>query len=1413
MANTEGLTDEVVSSMLSMPSPYDERQLHSRRQPRFPQSALARREQMMESLGEGEIPAARVIRASRAPVVRSSSSLKNGKAINEKSITPTPTVGSVPSTSNIPEATPQKIAEEAEHKTNGTVNESSHRPVIISDSIRERPAGLNGNNIHTTNKTVTPQPKKRESRFRQRQRKDILTKPTVGGFPSLNIAPVGSLTRRGKLTRVQDSSSFLSNQDSKQLSASSKRTPISQKTNNTSDIGTNAESMLANMSIEEIRDGIEEVKSILSAESIEFLRNRKKKQKEKVMQQQLDVRIKERITPAQNKLDSIVTKEMELELEEKKEREEKEKVAELLTKIRTPEDMDDAYEKAMKLGLAPSLPTTSVESTIGDHSTDERNSNLHTATSLLRSTSFRQRLLGARCVCNFLEEDEKTIFERRQQNLFSYSTDDRTPLQKTYPPLLPVALRCILDESLALAHTTGGMSLLSQGLRSIHCLLKLFVHPYHVVNVSSTTMGKSDPFELHALYFMSDISHVPSGTELYPPTQITPIAADGTNGSCYRADSSAASAESDSKAFYNDPAWILLSKMRILPCLSDVIAFLSKEVSSGHVIQVAVIQSICGILAMLAVRSPGAALAIANHKGLLPFLAVHCFSPESDDNGTLFDTQGVLPLLILLCTLARQSKDVASLEVPFDTILPHLQGILCLQTGNQDELQIQCWSIILLRTLLRYGLATEHVQSLIGIAAPHVAVQNPQNTICLSYLSFFASVCNASNVNERQKVGRLPSISEQDDDVVLSMSAVWLSSTIKNCVTSLPTLLLEFNSDDRVSVMKLVSCQLRLLSSFTSAARQSTATTAVPILSEQSSRSVIDAVLSSNILEYCLERSLRWSFCAKWREASDVTAVTSLQEEAIACAFVISFMDLIEHSDVIANKVLDVILCGLRNARTCWEGKETLTTCSHDIHIVRQSWFIEAEFSVLKCLSAVGVKGNDLSLILAFAVSLVGRLNVGHEAIASFVFSQNELFVTGSNQGGESKVFLRSLFLGELDLTNQDRKAQLEHSERLFNGGLVNSLRCTADFSAATSAKDDRFFLPVGATWLWNVLSSTITSDEEAYGDDRGVTNAAMIVLDALSLLEQLETTFPCLLNQGTKLYHLCNVCLYPEEVLRDDNVSACLGSLFNQLYGVDSVGLLVTDFTRECFQHSRLSRMKKSSEDDTSDPSFAPERLFLEDEMRALDDFVGDLCDAYFEYGGQYEIFTRFMRFFLRHDFPDKVVKTVLDRLRPILNVLTIEEEARESLQLSLVQSIKGALPSVDSTSRDSSALLDSFAAVLKTAKKLVRGDYIYMLAISFLSRNLASSFQRCECGLEAMKKRLSGVPAATFYDIVLTSKQLLSDVVGTKEEMVTRVIDRCLDDSADLQMQDDETRHQWSKSDESAWRLAIDVFGGNER
>lgn len=1407
MANTEGLTDEVVSSMLAMPSADEERQLHSRKHtatkhPSFPQRALARREQMMESLGEGEMPAARVIRASRAPKIHSSTALKSriqNTDRKEQSITPEPAAEPV-------ERTTQPIQD-----NDGAANKTLQRPVIKSDSIRERPAESN-NNKRTT--SATAQPKKRESRFKQRQlQKGGPANPTAGGFPSLDFAPVGSLTRKGRLARDRDSSSTVFNQMSSIPEKQSTKTnqPTPQRAN---DIGSANESILANMTIDEIRDGVDEVKSILSAESIAFLRKRgKQKQKEQVIQQN-ELTGRENAIQNDDTSSPSLTKEMELDLEEKKAREGKEQVAELLTKIKTPEDMDSAYNEAIELGLAPSLPTSSLEKVDMGHSVDERNVNLHTAASLLRSTSLRQRLLGARSVCNCLEEDVKAMLIERQQSCFSTSIDNRQSLQKAYPPLLPVAIRCILDESLALAHTSSGMGLLSLGLRSIHCLMKLFVHPYHVVNINPSKIEAQDPFQLYATCFMSDVSHVPSGADLYPPATITPIEKSGTNGSCYRADSSAASAESDSKVFYNDPSWILLSRMRILPCLSDVIAFLSKEVSSGGRIQVATLQSICGILAMLAVRLPGAALAIANHKGLLPFLASYCLRPKSDDSGALFDTQNVLPFLILFCTLARQSKDIVGLDV-FDTIMPHLQGILCLQAANEDELEVQMWSLVLLRILLRYGLATEHVQSLISIAAPHVAVQKSQNSICVHFLSLFACICDASNVMQSQQSGsELSSIPEQDDS--LPMSLVWLSSSVKSCTASLPVSLRNCSGDDRVSILKMASSQLRLLSSFVTAEKQCTTTASIPILSQESCRSAIDEVLQSGLLKHSLEISLGLSYCASWWKTDDESRAISLEEEAIACAFVKSFMDLAAHvaaNDEIDPKLEGEVLNALNKAKS---QHEQHVHASGDIfHVARQSWFIEAEYSVLKYLNDIEVGEDDKPLIMAFAASLVGRLNVGHEAIAYFVFGQKALFRTSGDQEECTDLF-RSLFLGELSISSRDRQAQLEHSSNLFNNGPLDSLRSTADFSSAANAREERFFLPVGATWIWNVLSSTITSDE-VKSEDRGIKHATGIVADALSFLVQLERTCPLQVNAGTKLYHLCNVCLFPEDMLRDDAITAYLDILFRQLYAVpesnDSV--VVRDFIKECFHHSRLSRTKKSTDDESSgtDPSLAAERLLLNDEMRALDDFVGDLCESFIEYGGQYAICARFLRLFLRHDFPTKVTKSVAEKLLPILNLLSIEDETRDSLQQSIIQSMKGGLPSMDSSSRDSGALLDIFATTLKKSTKLTRKDYFYVLAVSFLSRNLASSFQRCECGLEAMKKRLFGVTSATFFDIVFTSKQLLCDDRGTKESMVRCVIDRCLDDSADLQRQDKETEHLWNPSDEfAAWKRALNYLDGSQ-
>ncbi|KAL9180097.1 LOW QUALITY PROTEIN: hypothetical protein ACHAXT_008067 [Thalassiosira profunda] len=700
MANTEGLSDEAVTSMLSMPSPEEEQQQRRPRGnatasagPAFPRRSMARREQMME-LGEGETPAATVVRSSKPPKIRASASLqKRGETARiAKQDNSGPTS---PDTAD--EANPPHINEGRSDNNAANIP----KPVILSQSIPSQWMA----------------PMHQRHKLQQRECLDSSSanlaknipgsSPTAGGFPSLDIAPVGAFTRSGRTTARAQNPTNIERAEAVPTSTStataSTTKPIAGK-----DAELGADSMLANMSLEEIRSGVEEVQSILSAESIEFLRKRGRQKLASSKESDTKGTGISRNQTASSKVIPALAKREEIQLEEKKEQEEKEKMAELLSSVRTPDDMDRVYQEALQLGLAPELPASSLGSVEGGTSAgedgDERMKNLHTATSLLRSTAPRQRLLGARTLCHILEEDAKA-------SSVSACPDDMKAMRKTYPQLLPVAIRCLLDDAIATFQTSGGRLLLSLVLRCIRALMALFVHRYHVVDVTlETSDGCSDPFALYQTWFMRDISHVPPGTELYAPTQITPIAGEANKASCYRADSSAATAESDSKAFFNDPAWTLLSRMRILPCLSDVLRCLSADYATGTAISQETIQSICGTLAMLAVRSPGAAGAIARHKGILPFLISYCLSPsdsirtqereasETKSEG-LFDTGVAIPVLILLCHLARQSRDIAELEMPFQAVIPDLQAMLLVEAGSEskEELQMKVWCLILLR--------------------------------------------------------------------------------------------------------------------------------------------------------------------------------------------------------------------------------------------------------------------------------------------------------------------------------------------------------------------------------------------------------------------------------------------------------------------------------------------------------------------------------------------------------------------------------------------------------------------------------------------------------------------------------------------------------------------------------------------
>ncbi|EED95749.1 predicted protein [Thalassiosira pseudonana CCMP1335] len=1475
MANTEGLTDEALSSLLALPSADEQQRLNSRPQHKsraadgipFPRRSLAQREQLME-LGEGERPAATVIRASKPPTIHSASSLKKGVAVAERDPSLVDNNGvKHPESDN--DANPPD-GNVVENNANDTSTKTNPRPVMLSDSIRERPVRT----ACSTNFTqIAAGTKPRISRFKQRTLEKngfgISVSPTAGGFPSLD-RPVGSLTRKGRGTsRVGESRGANTNVNNTNTNKPSYQQQNVHKepqlNSDASGVGTATHSMLANMSIEEIREGVDEIKSILSAESIEFLRMRGKK---KLAQSTGVKNTQHNHSIALSTVSTLIlSKEAEIEFEEQRVRDEKEKTARLLSSVRTPEDMDRAYDEALRLGLATELPSSTLGSadptsivgseTLTEHRRATAPDELRIATSLLRSTAPRQRLLGARSVCSILEKDVDIMMETRSSKSHSSSYRDITAVRDLYPPLLPVALRCLLDESVAASQTTGGRVLLSLVLRCMHSLMMLSVHPYQLVCVNQTK-GNADPFRVFQTWFMSDVSHVPSGSELYPPTTIKPIENEQANGSCYRADSSASTAESDSKAFYNDPAWTLLSRMRILPCLSDVLMCLSKDVSSGVVVPTTSIGSVCGILAMLSVRSAGAAGAIARHKGLLPFIVSYCLSPvhqnveNNDESERSFRAYTVRPALILLCHLAQQSQDIAELEFPFQSIFPDLQAILCLGDGKEEELDVQMWSLVLIRILFRYGLCFEQVQTLIGLSASYVA--SPKcNTIASHYFTLYSHICDgarafSSSQNNTVK-DQMSTITEDLDCLV--MSGVWLSSPVKSCTTSLQASMNKVN-DKEVSAgtMQLAASQLCFIASYLSAAasaylgedvQDDTKTSFIPIVSRDSCVEVYEAVLGSHLLEHALEIALRRAFCAYWNKASDSRS-QSMEEEAAACAFVSSFMKFVKaisDGNLEKARLYGIVLNSLQKARS---SHQSTTIDAELIHPGRQSWFVEAEYCLLAFLCTESNKFQSTSLFLsAFAFSLVGRLGIGNEAIADFIFNQDSLFQVNSDTENiaSSNCSLQRTFSRELSDSN-DRMAQLDHSSRLHGKGPfeLSSLRCRANFSGkAKGREEDRLLLPVGEIWLWNVLSSTVTypsnSAGNAISDEEAGDKPSDIISHTLGLLLQLEVStksaaYPSLINNGTKLYHVANVCLFPEEILRDSFIGSAITSLYKQFTCNDSNGssTLIGDFIKACFNHSRLSKRhfaatrgeRTSATEQKLRASLEAEQSRSEDvskdEMRALNDFISDMCDSYIEYGGQYSAFTNFMRLFLRHDFPPKTITIALAKLHPILHVLTMEEEEREATYLTLFQSISGGLPSLDSSQRDPGIVLDSFADALKKKdKELQRNDYVYLLAIAVLSRNLASSSQRCECGLQAMKQRLTGVRSSVFYDITQVSRQFLCDKIGSKDRLVSCVLGFCLNETNSLSAQEEsvQTIWQWDDGREGVWERAISALKGS--
>jgi hypothetical protein len=613
--------------------------------------------------------------------------------------------------------------------------------------------------------------KPKASRFKQRNENKIPTPATAGGFPSMDM-PLGSLSRRG----IKPSTPKTNPTDSKQ-NASEKYNNMSEEQKS---IAQSSEAMLGELSRDQIQEEVHELESKLSPELIAFMRKRGKLRQQNQTQQQskahqkkttygehsvssteeppsADGASKDKETTNQTAVDSNET-----ELD-------RASFDKLLSSIETPEELQEAFNKYQPASEKEKLKQMTGDNIAAAASKTPKKKNdvpihpqqtdLDTATALLRSSSSKQQLLGAKTVQKILEHQvmEAEAIPPHSLDVPDISSSSKHPSSTlVFSPVLPVALRCLLDAP----NPRRNIFLHNYVLRSMYALTTLVSHPSHKVQIGvgslSRSMTKSQGVgagnEIHQQWFMDDAVPTPNVEELYSVQPTTPAAAgEQVNGAgpCYVTGASSKSALSDGKAFMKDPLWTLLSKMRIIPCLSTLLRARLKSASlpvppssssadnsnttlsaeeQGQVMTPECFASICGILSMMSTRLAGAARAIVDQQDIVPLLMEYALTPLTtsdletnnagddetksekeqvssgdsgkDDNLFVVDVRFAKPCLILLCTLARQSRYVASSNV-FAESIAFLQAILGVTAQSHDEVEVQRRCLILWRTLLR----------------------------------------------------------------------------------------------------------------------------------------------------------------------------------------------------------------------------------------------------------------------------------------------------------------------------------------------------------------------------------------------------------------------------------------------------------------------------------------------------------------------------------------------------------------------------------------------------------------------------------------------------------------------------------------------------------------------------------------
>ena len=1254
----------------------------------------ASRAEMMDGWSEegGVAPSATVVRSSRAPVIRSKS--KHATPHGEDKTTNRSKIasdsGNTAASPMVKERPSVSFAGTERDTTAPPPSFNRPKPVIKAAAIQERPVHLRSmaGSIQQQGQQDGPQhgSGKRPSKFLQRRMQKQQGKAegtgagagvgtgsssfsvggTAGGFPSLDV-PIGTFARKGGNKQSPTRQPTVSKDVVALGSRSRTSAPVEESKRREENGGGSAASMLSGMSRSEIMEGIAEIESALSEQSIAFLKARGQKKKQAA---QADSKQKEKQPKGTTSSMSATPKATAApEIDKAKE-------AEILSSIRTDEDLDRVYSDFNASAGASVLESSAPEI----EAPGGKIQDLESSTALLRSTSYRQTILAAKTTCELLSE---RVHDLKSAEDGCHDTGD-------YPAVLPVALRCLLDLPQPHRHE----QLHSYVLQSLRHLVELFAHPSHRVSMSLSDLEQNGS-SVYQLYFLDDDIPAPPAASCYESgasklSAAQKIEDSPVEGALYATNSSAESATKDGEAFYADPLWTLLSRMRIIPCVARIIASAKGRGLETPGVPGEIVTQICSILSMLSLRSPGAACAIAQHKTMLPDLVGMTLSPGAHFEQTgkskesfLVNPRAALPTMILLCTLARQSRTIASQSEPFASIISTLHAILGIPAETEEELAVQKYCLLLWRTLLRYGLAIPHLSTFISIATPHLSSKKETAfSLTADYLSAFSNVCECAKVITRSKTESSIRLTEEQADT-LAMAGAWLSPHVQKCAAFLKEAASSSTGNVDAAGTKMLAARLRFLLSYVAASAPSDIMKLAAVIEKETmgakisdvdksafvsvvSRSecieVLQAIFKSGLLKIALPKVLSWAFVSEWkgplRVPTDFMA-TSIDEEASSCALVSAFVSLL--SNMVNNESIFDDGFGPKDQRSdvisiadefCCLVFSTLSTLSgNDFEVAvspaaRSGWIDAALYVLVKFLSSAKQRDSTCSVLASnaednaelrwlreMAFALIGRLKVGDEAMAAVLLSQDILFATPSldvkrNQGSP----LQAMLLQEL-VNSPRSQSQLDHSFKLHRGhgitaaGIgpfgLESLRSDAEFVAPPDRAADNGqgrgiavepLIPLGKLWLWQVLSSTIDPPPEASAQQRAelLNDAAAVIISSLELLSYMEkgpssNGYTSQVHPGAKLYHLSNSCLFPEEVLRHEKFEQLFCSLFQDISSMKDHQSIPKAFVAACYQHSRTTRSKSESNGQTKNDEADEEKLLalFEDKPGSSEEFT----------------------------------------------------------------------------------------------------------------------------------------------------------------------------------------------------------------